>query len=107
MGYADGISAGADAARLRMAAAPPLGCSMRLLFGLLTLSFSLPAATYYLTVTGLGGEPEYVIRFSMVGNEIDKALKSSGADAKVTTLQNATRQQVREAFARISHETKP
>jgi hypothetical protein len=42
----------------------------------------------------------------MVGNEIDKALKSSGADAKVTTLQNATREQVRGAFAQIAHEAK-
>jgi hypothetical protein len=75
---------------------------------LLLFLASLPAsaATYYLTVTGLGGEPEYVIRFSMVGNEIDKALKSSGADAKVTTLQNGTREQVRTAFAQISREAK-
>jgi hypothetical protein len=67
----------------------------------------LPAATYYLTITGLGGEQEYVIRFSMLGNEIDKALKSSGADAKVTTLQNGTKEQVRSAFAQISREAKP
>jgi len=79
---------------------------MKLLLSLLTMCCSLPAATFYLTVTGLGGEPEYVIRFSMVGNEIDKAIKSSGADAKVTTLQNATREQVRNAFAQISREAK-
>jgi hypothetical protein len=80
---------------------------MRLLALLLAACGSLPAATYYLTVTGLGGEPEYVIRFSMVGNEITKALKASGSDAKVTTLQNATREQVRGAFAQISHEARP
>lgn len=79
---------------------------MKLLVTLLALCSSLPAATYYLTVTGLGGEPEYVIRFSMVGNEIDKALKASGSDAKVTTLQNATKEQVRNAFAQISREAK-
>ena len=67
----------------------------------------LAAATFYLTVTGLGGEQEYVIRFSMLGSEIDKALKSSGADAKVTTLQNGTREQVRAAFAQISREARP
>src|SRR5579864_7325441 len=79
---------------------------MRLLVTLLALCSSLPAATYYLTVTGLGGEPEYVIRFSMLGNEIDKALKASGSDAKVTTLQNATKEQVRNAFAQFSREAK-
>jgi hypothetical protein len=80
---------------------------MRTLLSLLCLCGSLPGATYYLTVTGLGGEQEYVVRFSMVGNEIDKALKSTGADAKVTTLQNGTRDQVRSAFAQISREAKP
>jgi hypothetical protein len=78
---------------------------MRLLL-ILAAASRLSAATYYLTVTGLGGEQEYVIRFSMLGNEIDKALKSSGADAKVTTLQNGTRDQVRAAFAQISREAK-
>jgi hypothetical protein len=71
------------------------------------LCLPLHAATYYLTVTGLGGEQEYVIRFSMLGNEINKALKASGSDAKVTTLQNGTREQVRAAFAQISREAKP
>jgi hypothetical protein len=76
------------------------------LLALLAAAGQLSAATFYLTVTGLGGEQEYVVRFSMLGNEIDKALKSSGADAKVTTLQNGTRDQVRAAFAQISREAK-
>src|SRR5437762_12615809 len=80
---------------------------MKFLLALLCLCWPLRAATYYLTVTGLGGEQEYVIRCSMLGNEIDKALKSSGADAKVTTLQNATKDQVRSAFSQISREAKP
>jgi hypothetical protein len=74
---------------------------------LLAMCVQSSAATYYLTVTGLGGEQEYVIRFSMLGNEINKALKASGSDAKVTTLQNGTREQVRAAFAQISREAKP
>ncbi len=90
-----------------MAVAAAVGGGMRLLASLLCCCCSLPAATYYLTVTGLGGEQEYVVRFSMLGNEIDKALKGSGADAKVTTLQNATKDQVRSAFAQISREAKP
>ncbi len=66
----------------------------------------LLASNFYLTVTGLPGEKEYEIRFSMVGNEIEHALKASGSDAKVTTLRNATREQVRNALAQISREAK-
>jgi hypothetical protein len=79
---------------------------VRLLALLLSVSMAAPAATYYLTVTGLGGEPEYEIRFSMVGNEIKKALEASGSDAKVTTLINGTREQVRSALASIAREAK-
>jgi hypothetical protein len=79
---------------------------MRFLALLLGACLSLPAATYYLTLTGLGGEQEYVVRFSMWGNEISSALKSAGADAKVATLQNATREQVRGAFAQIARDAR-
>ncbi len=90
-----------------MAAAAALGGGMKAALVLfLAAGLRLSAATYYLTVTGLGGEQEYVVRFSMLGNEIDKALKSSGADAKVTTLQNATKEQVRGAFTQITREAK-
>ena len=36
----------------------------------------LARSTYYLTVAGLGGEPDYEQRFAMWGKDIDKALKS-------------------------------
>jgi hypothetical protein len=73
---------------------------------LLLTCLQVHAATYYLTVTGLGGEEEYVVRFSMLGNEINKALKGSGDDAKVTLLQNGTKDEVRKAFSQISREAK-
>jgi hypothetical protein len=73
----------------------------------LVLCAPLSAATYYLTVTGLPGEKEYEIRFSMVAGEIEHALKASGPDAKVTTLRNGTREQVRSALAQISREARP
>jgi hypothetical protein len=50
---------------------------------------SLQAATYYVTVAGLGGEPEYEQRFSGWAKDIDKLLRSTGEDAKVTTLHGA------------------
>jgi hypothetical protein len=62
---------------------------------------SLPATTYYVTVTGLGGEPDYEQHFAMWAKDIEKALKTS-PDSKVETLVNATREQVRAALDGIA-----
>lgn len=56
---------------------------------LLAGTISTHAATYYVTVAGLGGEQEYDQRFSGWAKDIDKLLRSSGPDAKVTTLYGA------------------
>jgi hypothetical protein len=66
---------------------------------------SLPATTYYVTVSGLGGEADYEQRFGMWAKDIDKILKSA-PDAKVETLVDATRDQVRAALGRIAQEAK-
>jgi hypothetical protein len=47
---------------------------------------SLRAETFYLTVAGLGGEPEYDQRFSGWAKDIDKLLKSAEPNAKIVTL---------------------
>jgi hypothetical protein len=54
----------------------------------------------------MGGEPDYEQRFAMWGKDIEKALKSA-PDAKVETLVNATREQVRAALAGIAQQAKP
>jgi hypothetical protein len=64
------------------------------------------AATYYLTVSGLGGEPDYEQRFGMWAADIGKILKAT-PDAKVETLVNGTREQVRAALERIAKEAQP
>lgn len=79
---------------------------MRLLSALLACALSLPAATYYVTVSGLGGEPDYEQRFGMWARDIDKALKAA-PDAKVETLVDGTRDQVRAALERIAKEAQP
>jgi hypothetical protein len=43
------------------------------------------AATYYVTVAGLGGEPEYEQRFSGWAKDIDKLLKAD-ANAPSPTM---------------------
>ncbi len=79
---------------------------MRLLLALLAAAVSLPATTYYVTVTGLGGEPDYEQRFGMWAKDIGKTLQSA-PDAKVTTLVDGTREQVRAALSEIAGQAKP
>jgi hypothetical protein len=70
-------------------------------------AWSLSAATYYVTVSGLGGEPDYVQRFAMWSKEIDKVVRAGAGDAKVQTLVAPTRDVVRRALAKIAREAKP
>jgi hypothetical protein len=80
---------------------------MRLLVLLLAAAFSSPAATFYVTISGLGGEPDYVQRFKMWADDIDSSLKRAGGEANVITLQAPTRDAIRAKFAEISRQIKP
>ncbi len=53
---------------------------------LFSLIPALHAETFYLTIAGLGGAPEYDQRFSGWAKDIDKLLKSAEANAKIETL---------------------
>jgi hypothetical protein len=77
-------------------------------FGLLLLfALAAPAATFYVTISGLGGEPDYDQRFKMWAEDIDGSLKKAGGDATVVTLQAPTREQIRARFAQLAGEVKP
>lgn len=67
------------------------------------------AAVYYVTVAGLGGEPEYEQRFTEFAEDLDQTFRSSAPDALVYTLtgSNATRSHLRETLAAIAREAKP
>lgn len=69
---------------------------------LLLACVALPmnAATYYVTVTGLGGEPDYEQRFAMWGADIDKALRTAGGE--VETLKAPRKEQVSAALEAIA-----
>lgn len=75
---------------------------------ILTTALSLHATTYYVTVAGLGGEPDYEQRFGMWAQEIHNVLKASGGDAKVETLQgpSATRAEIRRIFEKLGKEVR-
>ncbi len=74
---------------------------------LLLAALSAPAATFYVTVAGLGGEPDYAQRFKMWADDIDASLKKAGGDVNVTTLQSPTRDQIRAKLGAIAAQAKP
>jgi hypothetical protein len=70
---------------------------------------SAQAAPYYLTVAGLGGEPEYEQRFTSMANDLDRILKASGGEAHVYTLTgaDATRARLTDTMHEIARQAKP
>ena len=75
------------------------------------LAVGLPAraATYYVTVAGLGGEPDYEQRFTAEANELDRILKGSGGEPHVYTLSGvqATAAKLEETMAEVARQAKP
>jgi hypothetical protein len=66
------------------------------------------AAPYYVTVAGLGGEPDYEQRFTALAKDLDKLFKAAASDAHVYTLTggDATKAHLTETLAQIAHEAK-
>src|SRR2546422_9703813 len=78
---------------LRRAWSPRLPVSLspcRLLIAGLLCAASLHATTYYLTIAGLGGEPDYEQRFAMWATEIESILKAAGPDATIEKIGRAS-----------------
>ena len=67
------------------------------------------AAPYYVTVAGLGGEPDYEQRFTALAKDLDKLFKSAASDAHVYTLTGAdsTKAKLTDTLTQIAHEAKP
>jgi hypothetical protein len=66
------------------------------------------AATYYVTVAGLGGEPDYEQRFTALAKDLDKLFKAAASDAHVYTFTggDATKARLTETLAQIAREAK-
>jgi hypothetical protein len=90
-----------------VAAAEKVGRHLRLVALLITTALTLRGATYYVTVAGLGGSPEYETQFTQWATEIDRELRANGPDVHVETLSgsSATRRHVREVLARVASES--
>ena len=72
----------------------------------LTAPTQARADAYFLTIAGLGGEPDYEQRFIALATDLDRILKASGATNHVITLSgaDATRAQLTDALQSIAGE---
>ncbi|HEY2018027.1 MAG TPA: hypothetical protein VGH38_31195 [Bryobacteraceae bacterium] len=74
---------------------------------MLVIAGAANATTFYVTISGLGGEPDYDQRFKMWAQDIDGSLKKAGGDANVITLEAPTRDQIRARLTEVSKQAKP
>jgi hypothetical protein len=90
-----------------MVAPPEMGCRLKLLIFL--AASTLQATTFYVTVAGLGGEPDYEQRFALLATETEKIVKDKGGDVQVETLKGAaaTKANVTAALTRVAQSAKP
>lgn len=89
---------------------PMQALAVRVVF-LTALAFTTAARadSYYLTVAGLGGEPDYEQRFTQQAADLDRIFKAAGATAHVVTLsgKEATRAHLTTALQSIAGQAKP
>jgi len=66
------------------------------------------AAVYYVTVAGLGGEPDYEQRFTAAAQDLNKVFKTGGNAAHVYTLTGAqaTAPQLKETLSAVARDAK-
>ncbi len=78
--------------------------------GIILILAALPlhATVYYVTVSGLGGEPDYEQRFTANAVELDKIFKAaSSAHVYTLTGSQATKARLSETMAIIARQAKP
>lgn len=81
---------------------------MKLLLLIAGLASSLSATTFYVTVAGLGGEPDYEQRFNGLASDLERLFSQSG-DARVLTLRGpeATRERLGAVLAEVAAQARP
>jgi hypothetical protein len=72
-------------------------------------AYSARADVYWVTVAGLGGEPDYAQRFANEAAETARVLAAAGPTMHVQTLAGAqaTRMQLAEALEQVQHQATP
>ncbi len=92
-----------------MAAAAQVGGHLKRALLLILSVAVLRAETFYFTIAGLGGEPEYEQRFSGWAKDLDKVLHQTEPNAKIKTLYgpDATKANIEAYFRQMTAEAKP
>jgi hypothetical protein len=92
-----------------MAAPAQMGCRLKLGSLLFLLVSTLQGTTFYVTVAGLGGEPDYEQRFTLLADQTETTLKQKGGDIQVETLKGpgATKAALVTTLNRIAQAAKP
>ena len=87
-----------------------LRANLRIVFFALVCAVAVEAraAVYYVTVAGLGGEPDYEQRFTAAAKDLDKVFKAAGDTAHVFTLTGAqaTASQLKDTLNAVAREAK-
>lgn len=80
-----------------------------LMAALFMVARQVHAATYYVIVAGLGGEPDYEQRFTSAARDLDRIFKSAGPANHVYTLTGtqATAAQLRQTLSDVALDAKP
>jgi hypothetical protein len=65
------------------------------------------ATTFYVTISGLGGEADYEQRFKMWSDDIDSSLKKAGGDSAVVAMQAPRKEEIRARFGELAGKVKP
>jgi hypothetical protein len=72
------------------------------------LCASARATTFYVTVAGLGGEPDYEQRFTANATDLDKIFKTAtGAHVYTLTGKQSTKAKLTEVMAEVARDAKP
>jgi hypothetical protein len=75
---------------------------------LVMAALPVQASVYYVTVAGLGGEPDYEQRFTANAKELDKVFRAaSGAHVYTLTGNQATKSRLSETMAEVARQAKP
>jgi len=83
--------------------------ALALCCGFVLCAIPARAGVYYVTVAGLGGEPDYEQEFTSLATDLDRLLKASGTDAHVYTLDgnDATRARMTDVLGKVASQAKP
>ncbi len=81
-----------------------MGIGVKALGLFLVATCMLHAASYYVTIAGLGGAPEYETQFEKWAADLDHELHANGPDAHAVTLSgpSVTRQRIQQTLATVA-----